>query len=69
MGWFRKKKSNAVDLQHELEAVVSVELEQHKKAADDKIAETNEVTEKFNKILKENGFTLKIHVAAGGKRK
>ena len=39
------------------------------KATDDKIKETKEVTEKFNKILKENGFTLKIHVAAGGRHK
>lgn len=69
MLWSRKKKQSQVDLQHELEAVVSVELEKHEKATDDKIKETKEVTDKFNKILKENGFTLKIHVAAGGRHK
>lgn len=66
--WFRKRKSD-IELQHKLESVVSVELEHHKKVTDDKIRETKEVTEKFNKIIKENGFTLKIHVAAGGKHK
>lgn len=68
MFWFKNKKA-AIDKQHELETIVSVELEQHKKLTDDKINETKQVTENFNKILKENGFTLKIHVAAGGKHK
>lgn len=68
MFWFNKKKA-AVEKQIQLETIVSVELEQHKKVTDDKIKETKLVTENFNKILKENGFTLKIHVAAGGKHR
>ena len=68
--WFKKSKQKkaAIAETKRLEQVVSVEIEHHQNATDKTIKETQEVTDKFNKVIRENGFTLKIHVAAGGRK-
>lgn len=71
MAWFRKKKVDRKDQiaeQHRLEEVVSIEVENHKDATKETIAKTQQVVDNFNEVIRKNGFTIKIHVAAGGKR-
>lgn len=68
--WFKKSKQKQADIAEtqRLEQVVSVEIEHHQNVTDKTIKETQEVADKFNRVIRENGFTLKIHVAAGGRK-
>ena len=68
--WFKKskEKKDAIAETQRLEHVVSVEIENHQNATDKTIKETQEVADKFNEVIRQNGFTLKIHVAAGGRK-
>jgi len=70
MTWFKKsqEKKDAIAETKRLEQVVSVEIEHHQNATAKTVAETKKVTDNFNRVIKENGFTLKIHVAAGGRK-
>lgn len=64
MSWFNRNntaKSETEKLHdHRVEVVV------HQNAAKEVVTEANIVNRKLNKLLVENGFTLKIYLAAGG---
>lgn len=45
-----------------------LEIETHKNATKEAIAEAKQATQKLNSLLVENGFTLKIYLATGGHR-
>ena len=71
MLWFRKKQAKRrVERaeQHHLEQAVTVEVERHKTATAKTIAKTDKIVDNFNNVIRKNGFPLKIHVAAGGKK-
>lgn len=65
-GLFRKKKKYE-DVRDELAARVSVELPEHQRARKEAVDEAKKATENLKEIINRNGFTLKIHIAAGGK--
>ena len=45
----------------------AIEIVAHKTATDKVIKEAEDASKKLNKLLVENGFTIKIYLAAGGK--
>lgn len=45
-----------------------VEVELHKSASSDAAEKAKEANKHLNDLLVENGFTLKIYLAAGGKK-
>lgn len=69
MSWFNRKKpiveiaNNAEDHDNRVEVVV------HKNATQESVAMADDANKKLNQLLVENGFTLKIYLAAGGKYK
>lgn len=67
MAWFNRNKkpegNTEKSLDHRVEVVV------HQNAAKEVIDEAKTVNEQLNKLLLDNGFTLKIYLAAGGKTK
>lgn len=72
MRWFRTRQEthdDNVDKQHllDVDTESKVEVVAHKKATKKTIDETIKVNQQLNKLLVENGFTLKIYLAAGGK--
>lgn len=66
MFWLSNSKQKRID-QENLQKKVSLQVAQHTESIKQSAEETKKVTDKFAKIVKENHFTLKIHVAAGGK--
>jgi tRNA nucleotidyltransferase (CCA-adding enzyme) len=70
MSWFKKqqKKEEQIAETARLEKVVSVEIENHNKVADEKVAEAREIADNFNRVINENGFSLVIKVAATRKK-
>lgn len=48
-------------------ATSRVEVELHKGASEDAAYKANQTNKHLNDLLVENGFTLKIYLAAGGK--
>lgn len=71
MLWFKKKKidpSAVFTLQPGITVADQsrVEVELHKEASKEAKTEVDEANKKLNKLLVENGFTLKIYLAAGG---
>jgi len=65
---FWSKKSNVK--KEELERIShtsKVEVVAHKRATKKAVDEAKQVNKKLNNLLVENGFTLKIYLAAGGK--
>lgn len=67
MIFFRKKKESVKEVD-DLQKKVAVELSHHEEVREKTIKSTTEVGKKFVKTVVQNGFTLRIHVAAGGKR-
>lgn len=65
MLWFRRNKTE-VRLK-EKEKLVNAEVEYHKIKTAKEAAKTRKITDNFNKVLKENGITIKIYSAAGGR--
>jgi hypothetical protein len=63
MKWFGvdKKESKQVEKKAAIEIVAS------KAATEKTIREAEEASRKLNNLLVENGFTIKIYLAAGGK--
>lgn len=59
MGWFRHNKE-------ETRQAASIEIVAHKEAKKEVIEEARLANERLNKLLVQNGFTLKIFLAAGG---
>lgn len=65
MSWFRKRSDRKIGLD-EKERQVNIEVSQHKQKAAKVAKETQQVTDRFRKVLGENGITIKIHRAIGG---
>lgn len=64
MSWFNRKKNEELQIQPPPRSRVEVELH---KTASKEAAETAKAANKhLNDLLVENGFTLKIYLAAGG---
>jgi hypothetical protein len=67
MLWFKKRKQEKDD-RCDKEKRINLEVEAHHLSQRKSIEETRKVTEKFVQRVKDNGFTLRIYSAAGGKR-
>lgn len=65
MSWFRRRADK--DAAHAIRQDAIIEIVANKAAKQEVIAEAKEANAKLNKLLIENGFTLKIFLAAGGK--
>lgn len=63
MSWFKKRKEDVI-VQPPSSSRVEVEL--HKSAGREALEKAKEANEHLNTLLVENGFTLKIYLAAGG---
>ena len=65
MSWFqRKKKDEPIVIPPA--ATSRVEVEVHKNASLEAAQKAKETNQHLNDLLVENGFTLKIYLAAGG---
>lgn len=60
----RKKESAPIVVQPPITSRVEVEL--HKGASEDAAAKAQQTNQHLTDLLVENGFTLKIYLAAGG---
>lgn len=65
---FRKRKEEQVAETARLEKAVSIQIENHNKIADEKVAEAKEMADNLNRVINENGFSLVIKVAATRKK-
>jgi hypothetical protein len=65
MSWFKRKTE--VKLTPAPVDQVTFEIETHKEAKTEAVKEAKEASEKLNQLLVDNGFTLKIYLATGGK--
>lgn len=67
MAWFNRNKTpkGNTELSHDRRVEVVV----HQNAAKEVVEEAIAVNEKLKNLLDENGFTIKIYLAAGGKMK
>lgn len=67
MAWFNKNKDPKGDTEkahdHRVEVVV------HQNATKEVVAEAKRVNDQLKTLLEDNGFTLKIYLATGGKIK
>lgn len=66
MFWFKKKKKYE-DMRDKLERRVSIEVPEHQRAKKEAVSQAQEANDGLRDIITRNGFTLKIHIAAGGK--
>ena len=64
MSWFRKKRSEDLAIQPPISSRVEVEID--KSASREAAEKAKKANEHLNTLLVENGFTLKIYLAAGG---
>lgn len=67
MLWFSKKKADAKKIS-DLTKAVTKQVAKHDQRKAEVIKEATETGERFRNTVVANGFTLRIHVAAGGKR-
>lgn len=67
MAWFNRNKLPKGDTEQQHDHRVEVVV--HQNAAKEVVDEAKSVNEQLNKLLLDNGFTLKIYLAAGGKTK
>ena len=65
MSFFNRKKPVKVEAQHDSRVEVVV----HKEATKEVVAQAKKANETLAKLLEQNGFTIKIFLAAGGKTK
>lgn len=65
MGWFKRKKSEAPPVVITPPPTSRVEIELHKGASEDAAKKADMVNQHVKDLLVENGFTLKIALAAG----
>lgn len=65
MSWFNRKKKETPPLVIQPPAQSRVEVELHKDASNQAAEKAKEVNRHLNDLLVENGFTLKIALAAG----
>ena len=68
MLWFKKNKLIEEE-QHGIEVAIEKEIKDNVAKIDKKVKEAVKVGEKLNEQVQENGFTLKIYIATGGKLK
>lgn len=65
MAWFNRNKTptgeTEVSHDHRVEVVV------HQNATQEVVKEAKDVNDQLNRLLLENGFTLRIYLARGGK--
>lgn len=64
MNWFNRKKQPDLNIQPPPQSRVEVEL--HKDATKEAAETAKAANQHLNDLLIENGFTLKIYLAAGG---
>lgn len=68
MGLFNWRKPHIAVKTHRAEDHDNrVEVVVHKNATHEAIAKAQDANQKLNELLVENGFTLKIYLAAGGR--
>lgn len=65
MNWFKRKPKEDMSIQPPPSSRVEVEL--HKDASREAATKATQANKHLNDLLVENGFTLKIYLAAGGK--
>lgn len=65
MSWFKRKDKNQSIIIPPA-ATSRVEVEVHKNASVEAAKKAKETNQHLNDLLVENGFTLKIYLAAGG---
>lgn len=66
MGWFGFSKNRHVPIVVAPPVSNRVEVELHKSASVQAAKKAQEASKHLNNLLVENGFTLKIYLAAGG---
>lgn len=64
MSWFKRKVKEDYQIHPPVSSRVEVELA--KGASKDAVEQAKNANDKLNTLLVENGFTLKIYLAAGG---
>lgn len=69
MAWFNKKRNPRVEVTNTEDQDSRVEVIVNKNATQEAVAKADEANHHLNELLVENGFTLKIYLAAGGKYK
>lgn len=67
MRWFNRKKEEPPMIVAP-PAASRVEVEIHKNASEEASKKAQETNQHLNDLLVENGFTLKIYLAAGGRQ-
>lgn len=65
MGLFNRKQKPDMNIESHHDTRVEVVV--HKNAAKDAVVKAKEANKHLNELLVQNGFTLKIYLAAGGK--
>lgn len=66
MNWFKRNKQ-VPPINIQPPATSRVEVELHKNASEEAAQKAKDTNKHLNDLLVENGFTLKIYLAAGGK--
>ena len=67
MSWFKRKHTpEPIVVQPPVQSRVEVEV--HKNASKEAAKKAQDTNQHLNDLLVENGFTLKIYLAAGGKQ-
>lgn len=69
MNLFNRKTTPMQKKTQEIEKKAIIEIETHKDAKQEAVLKAKKASEELNTLLVENGFTLKIYVATGGKYK
>lgn len=67
MSWFKKKRKEDMMIQPSISSRVEVEI--NKNASREAAEKAKKANEHLNTLLVDNGFTLKIYLAAGGQSK
>lgn len=66
MSWFHRNRPIEPTQVSQAEKSSTIEIVAHKEAKAEVVAQAEEVSRHLNKLLVDNGFTLKIFLAAGG---
>lgn len=66
MKWFWQKDKSTPSMVVQPPATSRVEIELHKNASEEAAQKAQETNKHLNDLLVENGFTVKIFLAAGG---
>lgn len=66
--WLFKRKKLDDERISQKETAVRVEVQHHKDTTEEAVKQAKKTTDQFNRLLKKNGITLKIHIATTGGR-